>query len=68
MLLCGLEYQTFKEEQVTRIEAAEMRLLRTVGGYKITNPKSGENITEEMGMAYISIAIWVCQKKWVEHL
>jgi len=53
-LLCALEYPTLDEEQTTRMQTAEMRLLREVGGCRNLNCIRGENISDEMGMAHIS--------------
>jgi len=53
-LLCALECPTLDAEQTTKMETAEMRLLREVGGSRNLNCIRGENISEEMGMAHIS--------------
>lgn len=54
VLLCGLECPTLDEEQTTRMETAEMRLLRQFGGCRDINCIRGENISEELGMAHTS--------------
>jgi hypothetical protein len=53
-LLCGLECLTLEEEQETRTETTEMRLLREVGGCRNINCIRGENISEKIGMAHIT--------------
>jgi hypothetical protein len=39
------------------MKSAEIRFLRAVAGYRMTDHKCNENIREELGITYINIVI-----------
>jgi hypothetical protein len=56
-----------KKERMRRLETAEMRLLRTVVGYRMIGNKCNESIIKEQGITYIVI-MNKYQNKWLEYL
>jgi hypothetical protein len=55
------------KEQMRRMETAEMRSVRAVVGYRMTDGKRKEDITEELGIADINTTIENGQYRWLEH-
>jgi hypothetical protein len=47
-LLYGSECWTLTKRQKSRLEAAEMRFLRTVAGYQLIDHRHNEDIREEL--------------------
>jgi hypothetical protein len=51
-LLYGSECWTLTKRQKSRLEAAEMRFLRSVAGYRLIDHRRNEGIREELNYRY----------------
>jgi hypothetical protein len=67
-LLYGSEYRTLTKRQKSRLEAAEMRFLRSVAGYRLIDHRRNEDIREELQIIDINSRIKDYQIKWLQHL
>jgi hypothetical protein len=67
-LLYSSECWTLTKIQKSRLEAAEMRFLRSVAGYRLIDHKRNEVIREELQIIDINSRIKDYQIKWLQHL
>jgi hypothetical protein len=67
-LLYGSEYWTLTKRQKSRLEAAEMRFLRSVAGYRLIDHRRNEDIREELQIIDINSRIKDYQIKWLQHV
>jgi hypothetical protein len=67
-LLYGSECWTLTKRQKSRLEAAEMRFLRSVKGFRSIDHKRNEDIREELQILGINSRIKDYQIKWLQHL
>jgi hypothetical protein len=67
-LLHGSECWTLTKRQKSRLEAAEMRFLRSVAGYRLIHRRRNEDIREELQITVINSRIKVYQIKLLQHL
>jgi hypothetical protein len=63
--LYGSECWTLTKRQRSRLEAAEMRFLRSVAGYRLIDYRRNEDIREEIQLIDINSIIKDCQIKWL---
>jgi hypothetical protein len=56
------------KDKKSRLEAAEMRFLRSVAGYRLTDHRRDEDIREEIQIKDINSRIKDYQIKWLQHL
>jgi hypothetical protein len=52
----------------SRLEAAEMRSLRSVAGYRLIDHRRNEDIREELKIIDTNSSNKGCQIKWLQHL
>lgn len=67
-LTYGSETWCMTTQQMKRIEAAEMRLLRPIAGYSLLDHKRNEDIRQELNMPNIIETITEYRNKWHEHI
>ncbi|KAJ4438978.1 hypothetical protein ANN_14932 [Periplaneta americana] len=65
-LTYGSETWCMTTQQMKRIEAAEMRLLRPIAGYSLLDHKRNEDIRQELNMPNITETITEYRNKWHE--
>jgi hypothetical protein len=56
-LLYGSECWTLTKRQKSRLEAAEMRFLRLLGGYRLIDQRRNEDVREELQIIDINSRI-----------
>jgi hypothetical protein len=56
------------KDKKSRLEAAEIRFLRSVAGYRLIDHRRNEGIREELQIIDINSRISDCQIKWLQHL
>jgi hypothetical protein len=67
-LLYGSECWTLTKRQKSRLEAAEMRFLRSMVGYLLIDHRRNEDIREELQIIDINSRIKNYQIKWFQSL
>jgi hypothetical protein len=67
-LLYGSECWTLTKRQKSRLEAAEMRSLRSLAGYRLIDHRRNEDIRGELQIIDINSRIKEYQIKWLQHL
>lgn len=67
-LLYGSECWTLTQQLKQRLEAAEMRFLRAVAGYRLIDQRRSEDIRRELQIEDIISKIKNYQIKWLEHV
>jgi hypothetical protein len=67
-LLYGSECWTHTNKQKSRLEAAEMRFLRSVAGQGLIDHRRNEDIREELQIIDINSRMKDYQIKWLQHL
>jgi hypothetical protein len=67
-LLYGSECWTLTRRQKSRLEAAEMRFLRSVAGYRLIYHRRNEDIREELQIIDTNSRTKDYQIKWLQHL
>jgi hypothetical protein len=68
VLFYGSETWTLRKRDWNRIQAAEMKYLRTVRGYTRLDQIRNEDIRHELGISPLSEKIIEYRNKWKEHL
>jgi hypothetical protein len=66
--LYGSECWTLAKRQKSKLEAAEMRFLRSVAGYRLIDHRRNEDKREEIQIIDINSGIKDYQIKWLQHL
>jgi hypothetical protein len=66
--LYGSENWTVTASQRRRIEAAEMKLLRPLGGHTLNDHKTNDSICHELQIECILDRIDVYRRNWLLHL
>jgi hypothetical protein len=66
--LYGSEIWTTTKRDVNRLEAAEMRLLRSVKGYKILDKIRSEIIRKDLEISGIQDVRYKYTQNWINHL
>ena len=67
-LLYGSEHWTLTKSQEQRIEASEMRFLRSVAGYTIADRKRSEDIRTELNIFRLMDKITQYREEWLQHI
>ena len=67
-LLYGSETWTLTVNQERRIEAAEMRLLRPLAGYRLLDYKTNQEIREQLKVTGILDKLQQYRREWHQHL
>jgi hypothetical protein len=66
-LLYGSDCWTLTKRQKRKLEAAEIRFLRSVAGYRLIDHRRNEDIREELQIIDINSGIKDYQIKWFQH-
>ena len=64
----GSETWTVNNKNKKRIQSAEMRFLRSVAGYRLTDRKRNIEIREELNVGELNETIKTYRDKWKTHL
>jgi hypothetical protein len=64
----GSECWALTKRQKSRLEAAEMRFLRSAAGYRLIDHRRNEDLREEIQIVDINSRINDYQIKWLQHL
>lgn len=67
-LLYGAETWVLTKKDRLRIQAAEMKFLRAVSGYKLSDQRRNEDIRHELNIFNLNDKIKEYREKWIEHL
>lgn len=68
MLLYGSEFWTLTKKEERRIEAAEMRFLRSVAGYTLLDKKRSDDIRRELNIFKLIDRIKQYRNDWKQHI
>lgn len=68
MFLYGSECWTLRKSEERKIEAAEMRFLRSIAGYTLLDNKRSDDIRKELGIFKLTEKIHQYRTKWREHV
>ena len=64
----GSEVWTMNKKDKTRIQSAEMRFLRSVGGYRREDRKRNVDIRQELNINELNTTIHNYRDKWKSHV
>jgi len=67
-LLCGSEIWVTTQRDMTRLEAAEMRVLRSVTGYTRLDKIRSEDMRQELEISGIQYVRLKSKQNWINHL
>jgi hypothetical protein len=67
ILLCGSEAWTLKEQDKSRITAAEMKFMRKTAKYTWQDHRRDQDITEELKMQPVMEKINNYKNNWIQH-
>lgn len=67
-LLYGCESWVLTISQQNKVEAAEMRFLRQVAGYRLIDKKRNVDIRRELGIQSLNETIIAYRQKWQDHV
>ena len=67
-LLYGCESWVLTISQQKKVEAAEMRFLRQVAGYRLIDKKRNVDIRRELGIQSLNETIIAYRQKWQDHV